>query len=487
MVENDKISLNIKDEIQTIISMINDSIEINKEDEIISLMRQVRSKYDHDRTLIDETISDLKKFNEISNIEEIDIENKFEQFEFFDVNSNYIQLIINDINSVILSLDALKQAVIESNNQLILLIGSKENSINHILERLGLNYKIVVDKSEVVKNGINDNSEYIFLKSKNDIDVTNNVTNTLSYGEKSTLAFAFFIQIILNDNNANKVIIIDDPISSYDIFRRYTSVDILRSLGYASFNKMFLLTHELDFIHSVEKGFRGFLNTTPLILVETNNSEIEIMSLENNYLPEIDLYKNILLNPNGTYSIVQRAIAFRQLYELYKYINQLPNNMPVYNYICKLVHYRKDESTTTWNNNFIDDIKKIFEYFGLTYDTTFESIQDETTIFSEIENLYNTISVKNAFQLTVEELCCLRTIAEYAVRSESSSPNRFKKSIQNMWKITDSPKRDRLEEFKTLLNAIMHSDDDEICWTKLSLNEFKAIPKYVIQQILDIL
>lgn len=487
LIENEKISLNIKDEIQTIISMINDSIEINKEAEIISLMRQVKSKYDHDRTLIDETILDLKKFNEISNIEEIDIENKFEQFEFFDVNSNYIQLIINDINNVILSLEALKQAVIESNNQLISLIGSKENSINHILERLGLNYKIVVDKGEVVKNGINDNSEYIFLKSKNDIDVTNNVTNTLSYGEKSTLAFAFFIQIILNDNNANKVIIIDDPISSYDIFRRYTSVDILRSLGDASFNKMFLLTHELDFIHSVEKGFRGFLNTSPLILVETNNSEIEIMSLENNYLPEIDLYKNILLNPNGTYSIVQRAIAFRQLYELYKYINQLPNNMPVYNYICKLVHYRKDESTTTWNNNFIDDIKKIFEYFGLAYDTTFESIQDETTIFSEIENLYNTISVKNAFQLTVEELCCLRTIAEYVVRSESSSPNRFKKLIQNMWKITDSPKRDRLEEFKTLLNAIMHSDDDEICWTKLSLNEFKAIPKYVIQQILDIL
>ncbi|MBR1417017.1 MAG: AAA family ATPase [Bacilli bacterium] len=487
LLEEEKINSVIKDEIQRIISLIDDSIEINKEDEIINLMRQVKTKYEYDKVLIEETILDLKKFNEIDDIEGINIENKFLQFEFFDVSSNYIQTIINDINNVIQRLETLKQAVIESNNQLISLIGNKENSINHILERLGLNYKIEVDKNEVIKNGINDNSEYIFLKSKNDIDVTNNVANTLSYGEKSTLAFAFFIQIILSNGNTNKVIIIDDPISSYDIFRRYTSVDILRSLGDATFKKMFLLTHELDFVSSVVKGFRGYLNTTPLILVETNDSEIEIMNLEDNYLPEIDLYKNILSNSNGHYSIVQRAIAFRQLYELYKYINKLPSNMPIYKYVCKLVHYRKDESTIGWNNDYIDDIRKIFEYFGLNYDNTFESIQDESAIFLEIENLYSTIVVKNAYQLSIEELCCLRTIAEYAVRTESISPNRFRKSMLSMWKITDSIKEKRLEEFKTLLNAIMHSDDDEIYWTKLSLNEYKAIPKYVIQQIIDIL
>ena len=486
LLENNLISNAIKESIRRIISLINDSIEKNQENEIIDLMKQVREKYDHDRVLIDKTINELKKFNDIADIDEVDLENKLSLLEFFDYNSDSIQNISTKIDNIMQTIVNVKQAIIESNNQLISMIGDKEHSINRILERLGLNYKIEVNKREIVKNGINENSEYIFLKSKNDIDVTNNITSTLSYGEKNTLAFALFIQSILGSNNNDKIIIIDDPISSYDIFRKYTSVDILRSIGEATFKKIFILTHELDFISSIKNGFRGYLGITPLLLVETNDSEIEVKDLEDNYFPEIDLYKNVLQNQTGNYSIVQRVIAFRQLYELYKYINKLTTNMPVYNYICKLIHYRKDDSTI-WNTSYINDIKKIFLYFGLTYDTSFEIIQNDNAIFVEIENLYNTITLKNAYELCIEELCCLRTVSEYAIRTESANPNRFKKSMQSMWNINDSRKKNKLEEFKTLLNAIMHSDDDEICWAKLSLNEYKAIPKYVIQQVIDII
>ena len=69
---------------------------------------------------------------------------------------------------------------------------------------------------------------------------------------------------------------------------------------------------------------------------------------------------------------------------------------------------------------------------------------------------------------------------------ESTKSNRFKKKIETMWKIDDSNKLKELEPFRALLNSISHIDD-EIAWTTLHLNDFKAIPKVVINQIINII
>mgnify|MGYP003314933638 CR=1 FL=1 len=53
-----------------------------------------------------------------------------------------------------------------------------------------------MDKNEVIENGVDDKSSYVLLKSISGNDVSETIANTLSYGEKSTLSFAIFIQQI---------------------------------------------------------------------------------------------------------------------------------------------------------------------------------------------------------------------------------------------------------------------------------------------------
>src|SRR3972149_11564771 len=56
--------------------------------------------------------------------------------------------------------------------------------------------------------------------------------NTLSSGDRNTLALAFFFASLDQDPNlANKVVVIDDPISSLDEHRALTTVQELRRLG----------------------------------------------------------------------------------------------------------------------------------------------------------------------------------------------------------------------------------------------------------------
>ena len=114
-------------------------------------------------------------------------------------------------------------------------------------------------------------------------------------------------------------------------------------------------------------------------------------------------------------------------------------------------------------------------------------MQDETMFFNDIEELYNDIVNKNIYDIKIEDICCLRMISEYAIRIESQKVNRFEKHNKTMWDIDDSLKMKQLENYRALLNSITHVDDDEISWPTMCLNDFKAIPKVVINQIINII
>ena len=88
-------------------------------------------------------------------------------------------------------------------------------------------------------------SKFKFLEH----DITNNTNYVFSEGEKNIIAFCYYLasvyNVVQNEKDLEKVFyIIDDPISSYDIFRRYTSIDLLRMLKDISYKKMILLTHQ---------------------------------------------------------------------------------------------------------------------------------------------------------------------------------------------------------------------------------------------------
>ncbi|HJU45508.1 MAG TPA: AAA family ATPase [Chitinophagaceae bacterium] len=84
-----------------------------------------------------------------------------------------------------------------------------------------------------------------------------NFNNTLSESDKQMLAFAFFYSLMIHDPNLDKkVVVFDDPFSSFDIERRkalaekLAAVQVITSDGELIEKKMgqlLLLTHEIEF------------------------------------------------------------------------------------------------------------------------------------------------------------------------------------------------------------------------------------------------
>jgi len=93
------------------------------------------------------------------------------------------------------------------------------------------------------------------LLEGDDITVPN-FSNTLSESDKRLLAFAFFISSLINDKELKeKIVVFDDPFSSFDSERRRATISeimTLSNLDEVTQNRskpkqVFILTHELDF------------------------------------------------------------------------------------------------------------------------------------------------------------------------------------------------------------------------------------------------
>ena len=79
--------------------------------------------------------------------------------------------------------------------------------------------------------------------------------NTLSAGDKNTLAFAFFFSTLLQDENlADKIIIFDDPLTSLDENRRLQTADALRTIS-DLVKQTIVMTHKRDLLYLMYDRF----------------------------------------------------------------------------------------------------------------------------------------------------------------------------------------------------------------------------------------
>src|SRR3546814_14330239 len=81
--------------------------------------------------------------------------------------------------------------------------------------------------------------------------------NTLSTGDKTTLALAFFLAKLDHDGNlASKVVVFDDPLSSHDSHRRGKTVEAIKQLCGRCL-QLIVLSHDEYFLRDVEKRCAG--------------------------------------------------------------------------------------------------------------------------------------------------------------------------------------------------------------------------------------
>lgn len=110
--------------------------------------------------------------------------------------------------------------------------------------------------------------------------------NTLSEGDKSTLAFAFFIVALEKIPELDKqIVIFDDPLSSLDENRRLGTVALLAGLS-PGLNQLCVFTHKKDFLRMLFDGIhdKGVLQ---LKSDKKNGSRIEPFDVEDDRKAEI--------------------------------------------------------------------------------------------------------------------------------------------------------------------------------------------------------
>lgn len=159
-----------------------------------------------------------------------------------------------------------------------------ENSINAFLDSFGVNFRVQITPPNfrtakpsydfgVIIDGYTEN--VISARPRTSIDLEQCVGNALSEGDKSTLAFAFFLaKLTQNGMLDEKIVVIDDPISSLGDFRKRKTVVEIRKLS-EHVSQLFVLSHDPLFLNDIMKNTRDQTPKSLIIKKDRIGSVIE--------------------------------------------------------------------------------------------------------------------------------------------------------------------------------------------------------------------
>ena len=186
------------------------------------------------------------------------------------------------------------------------IISTNQREINEFLRYAGYHYTVSIEES--------DEKDYkLLLHYENHHNSIDSVQTHLSYGERNALALLLFMYSV--KRNPPDLIVLDDPISSFDGNKKFAIINMLfKDPGYLKEKTVLLLTHEfgtiVDTVHTMSRFFRplstaAFLSTRNGILREQLIGNEDIKSF-----PDI-AQKNIIESQDS----LNKLIYLRRLIE----------------------------------------------------------------------------------------------------------------------------------------------------------------------------
>lgn len=233
------------------------------------------------------------------------------------------------------------------------ILASYEDRINKLLGMFGAGFRIGNTKRSYV--GGKTSSTYHLLINNTAVELGDNSTprekasfrNTLSAGDKSTLALVFFIAQIERDPNlSQKILVFDDPFTSQDRSRRACTRQFICDLAKKSLQTL-VLSHDPHFLRDLWDSAHGI---TPKALQlsrigdGTNISEWDIESeTRGDYEKTHRELWSFLHRGEGDPKSVARAI--RPLFEKYLRL-KLPNEFPDNEWLGDFIKRIRDSAPT---------------------------------------------------------------------------------------------------------------------------------------------
>jgi len=250
------------------------------------------------------------------------------------------------------------------------MIGNYETTINKLLQGFGAGFTITGSKKSYV--GGTPVSEYQILINNQPVDLGDATTSvgepcfktTLSAGDKSTLALAFFLAKLDHDpNKADRIIVFDDPFNSQDRSRRERTAELLKKYG-GECQQLILLSHDPFFLSLVhEKLPKAERHCLQLSRVPDNNTTIEEWDVkketQEGYFKEHATLHSYLLNgATDLRNIARKIRPVLEGYLRYRFPNQFPDN----EWLGGMIKYIRDQGNVHPMIDALEDLEGINDF-----------------------------------------------------------------------------------------------------------------------------
>lgn len=254
-------------------------------------------------------IFELKKLNDFSSkIKPLEFEK--ELFLYFPE----LRIVVNRFNNHI---EDLKKKYDKAKEKTAKILNKKASNINKIIRTFGIPYQI---QAKYNQGKI---TEYKLVHNN---DLTKNDSKAkLSSGEKNIIALILFI--FAAQKNPNSILIIDDPVSSYDEYRRKQICDLI--VNRLNDQTVLLLSHDCVFAKYAVLEHEKKNNIGKVDYLQNYFGTVNVVNITKK---DFGVFTDFLIERvNNINCYYQKILNLRMLYEG-KYKN------PVYGYLSGLLH-----------------------------------------------------------------------------------------------------------------------------------------------------
>lgn len=341
-----------------------------------------------------------------------DFEKKFREMivdeatlDFFntDLFLNEIRPLNEQVKAVIDMIGKLKGEVAKFRSYLKKQITHRKDDINNFLTAAGFNYifDIIIENQDVAHAVLK-----YKLDDENYLDVST-PDKHLSWGERNAFALLMFMYDAISKNA--DLIILDDPISSFDSNKKYAIINRLFKTGDKE-NSLYqrtvlLLTHDFEpVIDYIQVGGKLSGDTVNADYLQNLNGFVNEKKIQKNVdmMSMVVLMKDLALDKTAPTPV--RLGCLRKYYE---HTIRIPKEESIaYNVLSSLIHGRKKPSYDTEGIDLIDendvikaeeDIKRFindFDYSKILQDCSPEKL---INMFEEEINSYYKLLILRAY------------------------------------------------------------------------------------------
>jgi len=419
------------------------SLEKEEEDYIVEVKNQIDNLLQKLKTLKNISFLSFKEGDDIEEklkgfIIKIELYDRFKS----DMTESIVDTLNSSLNTVLDKVGLLKGQIIQQQNLVKKLIEKHQIKINSYLENAGYKYKVILSDDDA--------SNYKLLLIHNDSDTAvHGGSQHLSFGEKNAFALVLFMYEALSKKS--DLIILDDPISSFDKSKKYAIMHMLfrgDSSECLKSKNVIMLTHDLDPIIDSVKVLKEFSNIVDAKFITTTAGSLH----------EKDIKRQSLLTFT---QICKKAIASEaeniiKLIYLRRHYEILDDLGDEYEVLSNLFHKREiSEMKDTRKEIGNDKLEESAYESGIAEIKINIPDFDYSNTLSLLSDTVNLIALFESAQNNYEKMNIFRLIFDNQINEISSVLRKF-------------------------INESYHIENELIC--QLDPNEYDLVPSFIIEE-----